>query len=128
MIVGYFLVVTKCAKLARSSRCSFPRIVRQDNSEAAMQCSVCGQDYGLTHVCAGIAPEVPADERAPTPRLRFDPVYYFVEAGRILCWDDAAVRRAARDNNSLLYGFLILAIFPALGRGQGKQPGAVRVS
>jgi len=34
------------------------------------------------------------EETAPPPGLRFDPVYYFREAFRILRWDDAAVRRA----------------------------------
>jgi len=74
------------------------------------QCSVCGQEYGLTHNCAGIAPLVAADETAPPPKLRFAPLYYLDEAFKIMSWDDAAVRRSSRDNNSLLYGFLILAV------------------
>ncbi|HUL16410.1 MAG TPA: hypothetical protein VLV88_10460 [Terriglobales bacterium] len=82
-----------------------------------MQCPVCGQDYGLTHHCAGIAPMTIPEETAPPPGLRFDPVYYFREAFRILRWDDAAVRRASRDDNSLLYGFLILALAPAFPLG-----------
>jgi len=73
------------------------------------QCSVCGQEYALTHNCAGIAPLVTADETAPPPSLRFAPVYYFGEAFKIMMWDDAAVRRASRDNNSLVYGFLLVA-------------------
>ena len=79
-----------------------------------MQCTVCGQDYGLTHQCAGIAPLASADELAPAPPLRFAPFHYFSEAFKILCWDDAAVRRASRDNNSLVYGFLIFALAAAL--------------
>jgi hypothetical protein len=55
-----------------------------------------------------------AEETAPPPGLRFAPVYYLNEAVKILCWDDEAVRRAAKDNNSLWYGFLILLIAPAL--------------
>jgi hypothetical protein len=82
-----------------------------------MQCAVCGQDYGLTHTCTGIAPLTTAEESAPAPGLRFAPVYYFKEALKILCWDDAAVRRASTDNNSLLYGFLILLIAPAFPFG-----------
>jgi hypothetical protein len=82
-----------------------------------MQCAVCGQDYGLTHTCTGIAPLQTAEEAAPPPPLRFAPVYYLNEAARILTWDDAAVRRASKDNNSLLYGFLIVAIAPALPLG-----------
>jgi hypothetical protein len=55
-----------------------------------------------------------AEETAPPPGLRFAPVYYLNEAVKILCWDDEAVRRASKDNNSLLYRFLILLIAPAL--------------
>jgi hypothetical protein len=58
-----------------------------------------------------------AEDTAPPPGLRFDPVHYFLEAFRILRWDDAAVRRASRDDNSLLYGFLILALAPAFPLG-----------
>jgi hypothetical protein len=82
-----------------------------------MQCAVCGQEYGVTHACAGIAPMTTPEEKAPPPGLRFAPLHYFGEAVKILCWDDGAVRRASRDNNSLLYGFLILAIAPALPLG-----------
>lgn len=82
-----------------------------------MQCTVCGQDYGLTHTCAGIAPLTTAEEMAPPPGLRFAPLHYLSEAAKILSWDDQAVRRASRDNNSLLYGFLIVAIATALPLG-----------
>ena len=82
-----------------------------------MQCTVCGQEYGLAHSCAGIAPLTTPEETAPAPGLRFAPIHYLGEAGKILCWDDAAVRRASRDNNSLLYGLLILVIAPALPLG-----------
>jgi hypothetical protein len=82
-----------------------------------VQCTVCGQDYGLTDTCTGIAPLANPDELAPPPGLRFAPIYYFREAFKILCWDDAAARRASRDNNSLIYGFLILAFAVALPFG-----------
>jgi hypothetical protein len=82
-----------------------------------MQCAICGQEYGVTHTCAGIAPLTTPEEMAPAPGLRFAPVHYFSEAFKILCWDDAAVRRASKDNNSLLYGFLIQAITPAIPLG-----------
>src|SRR5690242_1659670 len=79
-----------------------------------MHCAVCGQSYGLTHACPGIAPIVPPEETGPSPSLRFAPVHYLSEAFKILCWDDAAVRRASRDNNSIVYGLLILALASAL--------------
>jgi hypothetical protein len=79
-----------------------------------MQCAVCGQDYGITHACAGVAPLVSPEELAPAPGLRFAPIHYLVEAFRIIGWDDQAVRRAAKDNNSLLYGFLILCVAVAI--------------
>jgi len=82
-----------------------------------MQCTVCGQDYGLTHTCTGIAPMTTAEEMAPPPGLRFAPLHYLNEAAKILSWDDEAVRRASRDNNSLLYGFLIVVIASALPFG-----------
>ena len=53
----------------------------------------------------------------PPPGLRFAPVHYLNEAAKILTWDDEAVRRASRDNNSLLYGFLIVAIASVLPFG-----------
>ena len=74
------------------------------------KCDVCGLDYGLTHSCTGIPPLVTANETAPAPNLRFAPLYYLDEAFKIMTWDDAAIRRASKDNNSLLYGFLLVAI------------------
>lgn len=79
-----------------------------------MKCETCGQEYGLAHNCAGVAPLVTAEESAPAPGLRFAPGYYFGQAFKILTWDDAAVRQAAKDNNSLVYGYVILAIGEAL--------------
>lgn len=75
-----------------------------------MKCEVCGLEYGLSHNCTGIAPLVTPEETAPAPGLRLAPFYYLEQSFRILTWDDAAVRRAAKDNNSLLYGFFILAL------------------
>lgn len=61
-----------------------------------MQCTVCGQEYGLAHTCAGVAPLTTPEETVPPSGLRFAPIHYFGEAVKILCWDDAAVRRASR--------------------------------
>src|SRR3989442_11016581 len=76
-----------------------------------MRCSVCGQDYGLTHTCAGVAPA--AEETAP-PQVGFAPLHYFLEALRIARWDDAAVRRTARDSRALAYGVAVWAMGVAL--------------
>jgi len=53
-------------------------------------------------------------DTAPPPGLHFAPLHYLGEAFKILCWDDEAVRRSSKDNNSLVYGFLILAVATAL--------------
>jgi hypothetical protein len=58
-----------------------------------------------------------AEETVPPLGLRFAPVHYLNEAAKTLTWDDEAVRRASRDNNSLLYGFLIVAIASVLPFG-----------
>jgi hypothetical protein len=75
-----------------------------------MKCDVCGLEYGLSHNCSGISPLITPDELAPPPGLRFAPLHYFEEAFKIMTWDDAAVRRASKDNNSLVYGLAILAM------------------
>ncbi len=79
-----------------------------------MKCQVCGMEYGLSHNCSGIAPLVLPEEMGPPPKLRFAPFYYLDEAFKILIWDDAAVRRASKDNNSLVYGLAILIIATAI--------------
>ncbi len=72
-----------------------------------MRCAICGQEYGVTHACAGVAPA--AEEPAP-PRAKFAPLHYFLEALRIARWDDAAVRRTSQDGIALVYGILFWAI------------------
>jgi hypothetical protein len=79
-----------------------------------MRCDLCGLEYGLSHNCAGISPLVLPDELAAPPGWRFAPFYYLEESFKILTWNDAAVRRAAKDNNSLVYGFSILALGTAV--------------
>jgi len=72
-----------------------------------MRCAVCGQEYGVTHACAGVAPA--AEEAAP-PRATFAPLHYFLEALRITRWDDAVVRRTSQDSVALAYGIILWAI------------------
>jgi len=74
------------------------------------KCAVCGLEYGFTHACSGIPSREMLAENLPPPGLRFAPLHYLDEAVKMLGWDDAAVRRASKDNNSLLYGFIFLAI------------------
>ena len=80
-----------------------------------MRCSACGQQYGIVHCCPGsiAAPEAPL---APPPALRFAPLHYFREAMAIARWDEAAIQRAARDKNALLYGLLFWSIAYLLSR------------
>ena len=83
----------------------------------SMKCDVCGQEYGLSHNCSGIPPLVTPEELAPPPGLQFAPLHYLDQAAKIMTWDDAAVRQASRDNNSLVYGLVILAIGTAIPFG-----------
>jgi hypothetical protein len=74
-----------------------------------MRCEVCGMDHGLSHSCSGIAPPRTHAEAASSPP-GIAPGYYLGLAFRIARWDDVAIRRAARDPDSLFYG----AVFSAL--------------
>ena len=67
-----------------------------------MQCSVCGQDYGLTHNCPGVLAAVEMPELA-TP-TGFALVYYLRQGWEIATWNDLAVRQASRDPRALYYG------------------------
>jgi hypothetical protein len=68
-----------------------------------MICSVCGQDFGLTHNCAGIAPAILPEDVAPPPK-GFAPLHYLQLAYRIARWDDLAIRQASRDPAAGAYG------------------------
>jgi len=77
-----------------------------------MICSVCGQSYGLTHNCGGIAPQLESDE--PPSKVGFAPAYYFIQGWKIVFWDDVAIRRNARDARALFYGILFWIIGASL--------------
>lgn len=73
-----------------------------------MKCEVCGLEYGLSHNCAGpLSAEaqniLTADLQAPASAGLG---YYLREAAKIVRWDDAAIRRNARDRRATLYGVL----------------------
>jgi hypothetical protein len=89
---------------------SFPQLVHVLQSarfllsgERAVKCSVCGQDYGVAHNCAGVAAFIPPEESAPPP-AGFAPFYYLRMALHIARWDEVAIRRASRDFNAVFYG------------------------
>jgi hypothetical protein len=74
-----------------------------------MICNVCGQDFGLAHNCAGIAPAVMPEDVAPRPE-GFAPFYYLELAYKIARWDDVSIRRASRDPLAMVYGTLLWLI------------------
>jgi hypothetical protein len=73
-----------------------------------MICASCGQSYGLTHNCSGIAPQLESEERPA--KIGFPPAYYFTQGWKIIFWDSAAIRRNSRDSNALFYGILFWII------------------
>lgn len=74
-----------------------------------MKCDVCGQEYGLAHNCAGVAPTMAQEEAAPPPS-GFAPLYYLRLAFNIARWDDVSIRRASRDSIAGYYGTLFWAV------------------
>lgn len=77
-----------------------------------MICASCGQSYGLTHNCSGIAPQLESEERPA--KIGFPPAYYFTQGWKIIFWDSAAIRRNSRDSNALFYGILFWIIGASL--------------
>ncbi len=72
-----------------------------------MYCDACGLTFDDEHSCPGVG-YVPEGETAPP--AGFAPLHYFQQALKIVFWDDAAIRRAARDRNSLQYGIIFWVI------------------
>lgn len=77
-----------------------------------MICASCGQPYGLTHNCSGIAPRPESEERPA--KIGFPPAYYFMQGWKIIFWDSAAIRRNSLDSNALFYGILFWIFGAAL--------------
>jgi hypothetical protein len=75
-----------------------------------MKCALCGQEYGLTHNCAGVTAAQTSQEEATPPPGGFAPLYYLRLAFNIARWDDVSVRRASRDSNAVFYGAFFWAI------------------
>src|SRR5882724_12608140 len=78
-----------------------------------MKCQVCGQDYGVAHQCAGVAP-APDVSDVPAPPKGFALGHYLGEALRIATWNDDAIRRTMNDQNAILYGLIIYAVMVSL--------------
>ena len=90
-----------------------------------MKCEVCGMEQGFAHVCSGVAPPLTPEE-AELPPDGLAPAYYLRLAFRIARWDDMAVRRAARDSNSLFYGAVFSAVTAAVIFLVTALPGILR--
>lgn len=75
-----------------------------------MRCKDCGAEYVSYHDCPGPSPERQAELLEPVPPLQFAPIRYFREGLAIALWNERAIRRAALDNNALLYGFVFWSI------------------
>ena len=71
-----------------------------------MKCQVCGQDYGVAHQCASVAPASDVSDVAAPPR-GFALGHYLGEALRIATWNDDAIRRTMNDPNAIVYGVII---------------------
>ncbi|HWY44862.1 MAG TPA: hypothetical protein VNX66_15305 [Candidatus Sulfotelmatobacter sp.] len=73
-----------------------------------MKCTVCGQDYGVAHNCAGVAAASPVSA-VPAPPEGFALGHYLGEAFRIATWDDGAIQRTMNDSRAILYGVIVYA-------------------
>jgi hypothetical protein len=73
-----------------------------------MVCAVCRMEYLTAHNCPGLTTASAEAGTAPPPGFAL--FYYLKEAWRIVCWDDAAIRRIAADSRALPYGLLVWAL------------------
>ena len=84
-----------------------------------MKCEVCGQEYGLSHNCAGplsaAAQSVASADMAAPVGAGLG--YYLRESWKIVRWDDLAIRRNSKDPSATLYGVIIwlASIFVIMG-------------
>ena len=93
-----------------------------------IRCNVCGQDYGVTHVCSGARPE-PATDPRWAPASGFAPLRYLRQAVAIARWDDAAILAASQDRAATRYGAVIwlLGQLLYLGTGLWVSRGTIRL-
>jgi hypothetical protein len=77
-------------------------------SELSMKCDVCGLEYGMAHNCPGpmtVAAHEILDAGLQAP-ADGGVAYYIGEVGKILQWDDEAIRRNAKDPRATTYGLI----------------------
>jgi hypothetical protein len=72
-----------------------------------MHCNICGEEVSLLHECAEPPAAIQAMRQEPSPRLKFAPLHYLLQAIAIARWDEKAIIRNCRDNNALVYGGLL---------------------
>jgi hypothetical protein len=75
---------------------------------ASMKCDVCGLEYGLSHNCPGPLSAAGLDILTAGLQAPTDGGigYYLGEVGKILHWDDEAIRRNAKDPRATMYGVI----------------------
>ena len=80
-----------------------------------MICAQCGAEFSITHDCPGsrLAPKLKPVEEVHS--FRIAPMHYLREALAIARLNEAAIRRAAHDVNSIFYGAVIMVIGSLLG-------------
>jgi hypothetical protein len=80
-----------------------------------MRCEVCGGEFSLAHDCPGPSAEQLAQAQEPATPADAGILYYLKQGWAIARWDDAAIRRASRDPNAMVFGmaFFLVAQFLA---------------
>ncbi len=91
-----------------------------------IQCAVCGQTYGVTHICPGAGARDAMLAALPLAPKGFAPVYYLRQSIGIARLDDSPIIAAARDRNAVYYGLGIWLIGQLLVFGSRLYPAVAR--
>jgi len=75
-----------------------------------MKCAKCGAEFSITHDCRGSGQSVHSKPVEDVRSFRPAPMVYLREALAIARLNEGAIRRAAHDVNSIIYGAAIMAI------------------
>jgi hypothetical protein len=68
-----------------------------------MQCNVCGLEYGMSHNCPGPITGVGISDASLQAPADAGFGYYLGQGWKIVCWDDVAIRRNARDPRATFF-------------------------